>query len=873
MSGVPVTLPEPPAVTAPTYWLPASSAVYRLAFGATGTPTFRNHEWGVPPDPWAVEALAARAAGVPWRPAKPPPSPAYGYRKTVRRLMREREAVRPGDGNPATLLREAHEVMAFHEAWVSALASGEDRLTAAARDGTVRARGVLVDTPHTPPPGLGNYVDVSPVLLAAADRVIRANGMLCWRGKDVHDFGPHGAGPYYAGVQVDAAGLHALCPPKPFPAADWASPWDLILWRALGAVAVHNIGSRPDSVNEPHQALSRTWDRHAMRTGAWAAIEAAERELKGLSASGKAVACGCRPSQDASGHPLPHAAGLNVRIPPEVFLDSHLRFNALGSLGEFDRRAAMHAHAARFSGQPVPVQESYFEVQVEVAGVAEAWGMFRAVAVEPVPEPKPFPPNEHMSAWLAATWRAFGTWDAPGHIVQRRSFDDGTVRLPEETEARHKVRLEQHQRFDAAEQEIFGLLANDRTKAKGQRPALAASGKRLHTPAPEHVNVPASTFLSQNIALDPHGCLSARMPSLERLFPPFHLRASEADPDFPLYYDLLIEAAGLRQAWGLSPDGEVIAPPAFPKGASATVSNSTRFWTATQALTWMAFGTPQTIQERDALDEEYHRRWRCNPPDDVLALLTARAAPHPHYPWHVVTTADMPLQPGRPPDFTSPFTSPKGPALARAIRGDHRRALGRLVSYGELAQMLRAEMAERDQQRTMLDDASQALWGAIWDGIATAWGVPSATPSAVHEELPRTLGLVKLRFRRDATEPGDANTVEEWAEARSKPKFHSVRFDRVQVEKSGLRRTEPPGVENVLTTQTGVAGRPTSRHLVEPEFERRIANCGLEVTVGAEARVLADWLLRTHPQAAPMTAGTIETLIRARFRQHKRSTK
>ena len=779
--------------------------------------------------------------------------------------MRKHEAVQSGGGKPAVLLSYAHEVTARYNAWIDALSSAEDRLTAAVRDGAVRAIGVPVDTPYSRL-GLGTHVDVPASLLAAAGRVIRANGMLCWRGKRHDDFGPSGAGPYFAGVQVDAAGLHTLCPPKQFPAVNHAPAWDLVLWRALGAAGVHHLGSRPDSANEPHEKFVETWDRHALRMGAWAAVEAAERELMDLLASGRAVAYGRRPGQDGAGQPLPEAAGPHVHIPREVFLGSHLRFDAIGSLGEFGRRAFLRAHTARMRGQPVPVRDSYFEVWVDLAQVAEPWGMDGTATIEPVLEQRPFPNAEWVAAWLAATWRAFGTFNAPEHIIGRRSFDDGTVRLPDGTEARHKTRLDQHQRFDAAEQEIFGLLANGRIVAKGQRPARAVSGERLHAPAREREDIPASLFLNQDIALDPCSCLLVRMPSLQRLFPSYAVRGSEVDPGFPHYHDVLIEAAGLRRAWGLSLSGEALIPPTFAEGTPAISSTSSRFWTATQVLTWIAFGTPQTAQELKEQGRDFYRRWRSDTPDDVLELLVARSALNPSCLWHAVITNDVPLPPGVQPPFTSPFTSPRGPELVRAIRADHRKWLRRLVTYAELLGMLRQEMAERDRHRAMLDAANDTLWGAILDQTVTGWGVPSNTPNELHKVLPRELALLPMRFRGDATEPGNVSTAEDWHEARGKPSFRSVRFERAAVEAAGLGQLASSDPEPALILHTGLAGRPTAMPILCAEMRRRAANSQLESTLAAEARVLRDWFIRTHPGQAEPTLKTVKNRLGQDYR-------
>ncbi len=162
-------------------------------------------------------------------------------------------------------------------------------------------------------------------------------------------------------------------------------------------------------------------------------------------------------------------------------------------------------------------------------------------------EAAPFPDGSHISPWIATAWRAFTTVDAPGHITKNRSFDHGAQRLPEETEAECSTRQDQHRKFDAAEQEVMNLLASRRVKAVGLPPVAPASPH----PARSHVDVPANTFLSQQIAFSPGGELITRLPMLDRLFPPLDIRGSEASPEYPLWHDLLIEAAGLREVWGI----------------------------------------------------------------------------------------------------------------------------------------------------------------------------------------------------------------------------------------------------------------------------------------------------------------------------------
>jgi hypothetical protein len=64
------------------------------------------------------------------------------------------------------------------------------------------------------------------------------------------------------------------------------------------------------------------------------------------------------------------------------------------------------------------------------------------------------------------------------------------------------------------------------------------------------------------------------------------------------------------------------------------------------------------------------------------------------------------------------------------------------------------------------------------------------------------------------------------------------------------------------TDHSGAPGRPSSAHLVSAEFTRRRQSGAIEGTLAAQAVALEEWLKATHPNRAPMTAGTIENRIR-----------
>ena len=172
-----------------------------------------------------------------------------------------------------------------------------------------------------------------------------------------------------------------------------------------------------------------------------------------------------------------------------------------------------------------------------------------------------FPAAGHIPPWDCVCWRAFGALDVPPHIAHHRSFDGGGERFPDEGEARYAARQAEHRRFDAAEREVMDLLASGRISAKGQPPAEGAPHKARPG---RHVDVPAGDFLDRQLAFDLGGGLIVRRDTLGRLFPPLDERGTEASPEHPLWHDLLIEAAAVREAWGIAEAVSLLPAPEQP---------------------------------------------------------------------------------------------------------------------------------------------------------------------------------------------------------------------------------------------------------------------------------------------------------------------
>lgn len=74
--------------------------------------------------------------------------------------------------------------------------------------------------------------------------------------------------------------------------------------------------------------------------------------------------------------------------------------------------------------------------------------------------------------------------------------------------------------------------------------------------------------------------------------------------------------------------------------------------------------------------------------------------------------------------------------------------------------------------------------------------------------------------------------------------------------------TEPAGSKS----QTGLPGRPSSRHLWTAEFRARISRGTLCDTLDAEAEALVSWLSGQHPDVARPTPKTVKNAIRQDYR-------
>jgi hypothetical protein len=185
-------------------------------------------------------------------------------------------------------------------------------------------------------------------------------------------------------------------------------------------------------------------------------------------------------------------------------------------------------------------------------------------------------------------------------------------------------------------------------------------------------------------------------------------------------------------------------------------------------------------------------------------------------------------------------------------------------------------------RRQMLIGAKYALTAALRDGRLKAEGqfVSETASSPVYQPIPEGWWARWLdegmravdRATSDAEEPIQITMVK-WSFStirwRDAPDSGWQGFREIRIEAAEFDRLWPSGGtigQNVILT-TGLPGRPTSAHLIRPEFERRAAADETHPTLAAESRALEAWLQKTHPEAAPAKAGAIENLIRTAFNE------
>jgi len=84
--------------------------------------------------------------------------------------------------------------------------------------------------------------------------------------------------------------------------------------------------------------------------------------------------------------------------------------------------------------------------------------------------------------------------------------------------------------------------------------------------------------------------------------------------------------------------------------------------------------------------------------------------------------------------------------------------------------------------------------------------------------------------------------------------------------------TKAPSVPNSEPVpETGAPGRPSSMHLIKPEFQRRADAGTVEKSLNKESQALVAWLKVTHPAMPSLTPKTVANNLREEYRSATQS--
>lgn len=170
---------------------------------------------------------------------------------------------------------------------------------------------------------------------------------------------------------------------------------------------------------------------------------------------------------------------------------------------------------------------------------------------------------------------------------------------------------------------------------------------------------------------------------------------------------------------------------------------------------------------------------------------------------------------------------------------------------------------------------------ALHEGLKT-WGqdgrmiaIARNTGSGKFELLPKSLWVfagIDLKTGAISLEGEQRFDAPKFLLAEFIPNNHAI-FEHVTLvndpASAGLSEDEAPEVPVTALPApmgSGLPGRPTSRHLIETEFERRKEGGTLAPSLNKEAKALSVWLADTHPKAPRASPKTIANHIREAWR-------
>jgi hypothetical protein len=208
--------------------------------------------------------------------------------------------------------------------------------------------------------------------------------------------------------------------------------------------------------------------------------------------------------------------------------------------------------------------------------------------------------------------------------------------------------------------------------------------------------------------------------------------------------------------------------------------------------------------------------------------------------------------------------------------------LGRMreYTYVQAVQDLLADLADGRLSSEGIDSWHEPpeyvrLSDAWWADALTSYQHPERSQAT--ELIGRTyvyprLSIVRRRIDRDnACEYRSVRVLAEEIEERypAPPDLDEIIRRRIIVFTS-----LGPASDERRVYRTGFAGRPSGRHVVAAEMERRAKSGELiKDSMRAEAKELAEWYARAHPTGPPVKAGTIRNSLADLYRCLKSGTK
>lgn len=105
------------------------------------------------------------------------------------------------------------------------------------------------------------------------------------------------------------------------------------------------------------------------------------------------------------------------------------------------------------------------------------------------------------------------------------------------------------------------------------------------------------------------------------------------------------------------------------------------------------------------------------------------------------------------------------------------------------------------------------------------------------------------------------------------PAGHPV-LDRIRDAQKIVKAPSAPDskpVSQPAVPETGAPGRPSSMHLIKPEFQRRADAGTIEKSLNKESQALVAWLKTAHPAMPPLTPKTVANNLREEYRNATQS--